>query len=150
MKEALRVTSVLILIILVVPAVCVLSAISALIFGIIDAFTKKITGADEIEKIIEEERKKLEIPDEIITALRIAPKFDYSIFGGYGGRTRELQKNKYLIELSNTTNRRTIAHELFHVYRFLAIQDERGLYFYDELLARIYELFRINLSLKKI
>lgn len=149
MRKALKGIAILVLVVLLAVA-CALLAIPALIFGLIDAFTKKIAGDNEIKKNIEKERKKLGIPDGIITALRIDPKFDYSIFGGYGGRMRELQKSKYLIELSNTTSRHAISHELFHVYRHLAVRSENELCWYDEILARIYEFFGANLSLKKI
>jgi len=125
-------------------------AIISLIFGLADLCSKKILSNEEMKKVMDEEKKKIGIPHFVSIAIRNTPKYDFSIFGGYGGKMQELGKNKYLVSLGHATNRRTIAHEIFHVYRFLAIKDENGLYFYDELLARIYELFRINLSLKKI
>ena len=105
-------------------------AIISLVFGSIDFCSKKISSSEEIKKVVEEEKKKIGIPHSVSIAVRNTPKYDFSIFGGYGGKTQ--------------------GHEIFHVYRYLAIQDENDLYWYDEILARIYELFRINLSLKKI
>lgn len=125
-------------------------AIISLVFGFIDLCTKKISSSEEIKKVVEEEKKKIGIPHSVSVAIRHNPKYNFSIFGGYGGKTQALKENKYLISLGYATNRKTIAHELFHVYRFLAIQDENGLYWYDEILAKIYELFGLKLSLKKI
>lgn len=149
MKTVFKIIAVLVLLGLIIIFLVPLTIIS-LVFGFIDLCAKKISGSEEIKKVVEEEKKKIGIPDSATVVIRSVPKYDFSIFGGYGGKTQELGENKHLISLGYTTNRRTIAHEIFHVYRYLAIKDERGLYFYEEFLARIYELFRINLSLKKI
>jgi len=149
MKEALGIIGVLALLGLFLVFLAPLVIIS-LVFGFIDLCTKRISGREEIKKVVEEEKKKIGIPDSASIAVRNTPKYDFSIFGGYGGKTQELGENKYLISLGYATNRKTIAHEIFHVYRYLAIKGEDDLPIYDELLVRIYELCRINLSLKKI
>ena len=149
MKSALEIIGVLALLGLFLVFLAPLAIIS-LVFGFVDLCSKKISSSEEIKKVVEEEKKKIGIPDFVSIAVRNTPKYDFSFFGGYGGKAQELVENKYLISLGYATNRRTIAHEIFHVYRFSAIKDESGLYFYDEILARIYELFRLNLSSKKI
>jgi hypothetical protein len=101
----------------------------------------EIKTKKELEKVLEEERKKLGL-----TTQEISIKFGESF---YDAQVQRIGDNRYEITLDELRDRQTVRHELYHIYKGHADADIKGISTWENLTKEIkcdfYGFFGVKL-----